>query len=1275
MNVSPTTPASPEKIAISALKAAVNTSNDCVIITDHDLRVLFMNVRAKKMLKPASEAIGSPISDVIYFSSDHDGDPHGHIRSLISDLQPYESPRPLLARTASGGLLTVDVSILPTPGEVVWRIQTVSTQEEIKRQIILQASLLDHVTDSVVACDVNATITYWNRAAERLYGWTAEEAIGKNVYDLIIPPENRELAREGFRRWLDDEPRMGESTELRKDGTRFTSFTRIAVVRNAQGERIGFVGLGRDLTSEKEASDNLNRTISLLQATLQSTEEGVLAVDNNGKITAWNERFIQMWDIPRDVILTGSDESALAIALEKLTDPDSFIEKVRYLYSRPEEESFDSISFTDGRIFERSSKPQRVGGIPIGRVWSFRDVTSLYSTQEKLRDQKSLYESLLNAQSDMGEGLAIASPGKVHYVNEAITSITGYSEEEIYALNNILDVIHPDDRQTHAERLALRMRGEAVLSHYESRIVHRSGRILDVEFAIKRREVPHQDQLVILMRDITQRKEIERSLIASESRFRTVVDNLGEAIVITDKQDRILYLNSTLEELSGYSAAECIGQNGPKLMTLPVEHQFNEQRLSRRLEGLREQYEMLLRRKDGSLRWCSVNAVPYYNSDGEITGTVAAITDIHGQKQRALELQRAEERFRYMTLATQDAVYDWSIETDMIWWNESFVKLFGHPLETDHITLERWASWIHPEDYERITKGLAIALKSGKQVWSDEYRFQRVDGSYAHVVDRGYILHDEHQQPYRIIGAMMDVTDRRRAEDELRMAAANTSALIENTTDAILSVDRELKLITFNTSFYEVFRLHNKQAPYPGMSLDNYFKQNESEYWDDIFRRALDGEHFSIERTRSTDEVGERIFEMSFNPIVENDSVVGIAIFDKDITERKRMELQLIAAKEAAEEMSRLKSSFLANMSHEIRTPMTAILGFASIIRENSESEDLNEYANTIERSGTRLLATINGILDLAKIESNKVDVNLQHLRTQIEIEKAVKFFRPLAMNKGLEIEGIISCDCTILADEQYLGQVLNNLVGNAIKFTPSGKVSIGSRLDAATNTCAIRIEDTGVGISPDFLPYIFDEFKQESGGYDRSFEGTGLGLTITKRLCEMMDAAISVESTLGKGSVFTVYFPIVNEHTECCTTDGVSAGAYSLDETLPRSLPSVLLVEDAQDTATMVDIFVKGMCQLEVAASAEEALEKAKERQFDLVLMDINLGRGASGLDVTKQLRARPHYTTTPIIALTAYAMKGDRETAIAAGCSDYISKPFSRMDLADKLKEYLPS
>ena len=1261
-----------QEVTQPLLLAALNVSKDCLFVTDRSYHILIANSAATKLLGLDIAAIaGTSLLDQCRLFREDLAEDHALPYHLLDEGLTYSAPGPISLRTTSGHTLSVELTVAPHDDLWIWAFRPLTVREEIKKQLVLQADLLDNISESVIAADLNANIVYWNRAAEKLYGWTAEEAVGRHVYELIIPVDQREAAFEGFKQWKDDLPRIGESLELRKDGSVFPSHTRLSVVKNSLGERIGFVGLSRDLAKEKEAQENLNYSLSLLHATLQSTIEGVLVVDSSGKITAWNEQFVRMWLIPPDVIASGSDEAALAVATQQLIDPEPFIAKVQQLYSEPEAESFDTIEFKDGRVFERSSKPQYVNSKPVGRVWSFRDVTSLYQTTAKLEDQKSLYESLLNIQSDMGEGLVIASSVKVYYVNEAVQEITGFSADELYAMNNILDTLHPDERKSLADRLARRMRGEGVPTHYETRLVHKSGRTIDIEIAVKRRSEPNQDQLVILLRDITSRKEIERSLRVSESRFRTVIDNLGEALVITDREDRIIYLNSKLEELSGYSASECLGKNGPELMTLPVEHEFNRERLQRRLSGKEDQYEVLLKGKSGSLRWCFVSAVPYYDIDGEIIGTVAAITDIHEQKQKALALQRAEERFRYVTLATRDAVYDWSLDTNSLWWNESFTTLFGHRIEAETTTLETWAALVHPEDHDRITRGLTAALAQGKQIWSDEYRFRRSDGTYAFVIDRGYIISDEHGHPYRMIGAMMDMTDRRRAEEELRMAAANTSALIENTSDAILSVDRELRLITFNSSYFNLFKAHNGHEPYPGMSLAYYFRSNESEYWDALFQRAFSGEHFTIERRRSTILLHERIFEMSFNPIFEGSEVVGVAIFDKDITERKHMEQQLIDAKERAEEMSRLKSSFLANMSHEIRTPMTAILGFASIIRENSESEDLHEYANTIERSGTRLLATINGILDLAKIEANKMELNLQALPAKAELEKAVKFFQPLARNKGLELVLNSSCDCTISADEQYLGQVLNNLIGNAIKFTSSGSVTVSASYSMTDGRCDISVTDTGVGISEEFLPYIFDEFKQESGGYDRSYEGSGLGLTISRRLCEMMNASIHAVSKLGSGTTFSVRFPIV-EQSSLPQSTPVEIELQQAQKTI-KHLPRVLLVEDANDTAKLVDLFVRGICDLEIADSAEAALTKTLNGNFDLVLMDINLGHGASGLDVTKALRSQSRYRSTPIIALTAYAMKGDRESAIAAGCSDYLSKPFSKDQLAEKLRAYL--
>ncbi|MFI5201209.1 MAG: PAS domain S-box protein [Candidatus Kapaibacterium sp.] len=423
--------------------------------------------------------------------------------------------------------------------------------------------------------------------------------------------------------------------------------------------------------------------------------------------------------------------------------------------------------------------------------------------------------------------------------------------------------------------------------------------------------------------------------------------------------------------------------------------------------------------------------------------------------------------------------------------------------------------------------------------------------------------------------------------------------------------------------------------------------------------------------------------------------VVGSA---QDITERRRMEVQLeqerfaaLRAKEQAEEMNRLKTSFLANISHEVRTPMTAILGFASVLAESIVDKEGSEYASMILSSGTRLLRTINGILDLARSEASPFKLRLSSFDVVAEAHRAVRMLDPLASPKGLALEFHSDVQrLDIVTDPGYLAQIITNLVGNALKFTSTGSVKVEVRKAEPIRSpnseqyshrtsdlprgefFVIMVEDSGIGISEDFLPHIFDEFKQESSGYGREFEGTGLGLTITNRIVQAMGGSIEVLSQRGHGSTFVVRLPYQS------VIESPKASPQPIEPVIPskpaalfgRQL-NILLVEDTIETAELVKYFLRGDATITWAKDGMTAIGLATENKFDLVLMDINLGDGLSGLDVTRYLRTKKEHEQLPIVALTAYAMEEeDSRKAIEAGCTGYLSKPFQRAQLYDVVR-----
>ncbi len=391
--------------------------------------------------------------------------------------------------------------------------------------------------------------------------------------------------------------------------------------------------------------------------------------------------------------------------------------------------------------------------------------------------------------------------------------------------------------------------------------------------------------------------------------------------------------------------------------------------------------------------------------------------------------------------------------------------------------------------------------------------------------------------------------------------------------------------------------------------------------------------------------------------------------------ESKRREEELREAKEKAVESSRIKSTLLANISHEFRTPMNGILGFAELLKMELESPEHQQMADVILSSGRRLLDTLETILTLSIVESDRARVQPQLSDLAKEALLVVETLRVDAEAKGLavDVERLLPVHATV--DRTLFTNIIRQLMLNAIKFTLTGGITVESALgDGPGGAMAvIKVRDTGIGISEEHHEMIFKEFRQVSEGYGRSYEGIGLGLTLCRKMTEMMGGHISFESAQGTGSTFMVAFPAVIESRE--EEEGEAEAAPPQDERPkePHDLPAVLAVEDNEVNRDLINIYLRSCCRVQLVPDAETALVLAAREHFDVVLMDINLGPGMDGLTAAKLLRTTPGHADTPIVALTGYAAASDREQMLAGGCSHYLAKPFDRRTLLALLQDIL--
>lgn len=388
----------------------------------------------------------------------------------------------------------------------------------------------------------------------------------------------------------------------------------------------------------------------------------------------------------------------------------------------------------------------------------------------------------------------------------------------------------------------------------------------------------------------------------------------------------------------------------------------------------------------------------------------------------------------------------------------------------------------------------------------------------------------------------------------------------------------------------------------------------------------------------------------------------------RDITLQEKLMTELVEAKEKAEVMNEIKSNFLANMSHELRTPLHGILGFAQILSEEINDEEFQKMANVIYKSGNRLLETLNLLLSFSKAETSKIETIYSEIKIKNLFEESTELFRPLAESKGLAVSLELTDNCDeIYTDERLLRDILNNLLNNAIKFTEKGGIFLTGSSDDSKNLTII-VRDTGIGIPSNKYEQIFQEFRQESEGLSRNFEGTGLGLTLTKRYVEILGGTISLESEVGIGSIFTIIIPNNPKEDNLITNDFSESKINIISA--PTTRKRLLLVENDKVSAMLVNTFVKKEFDLDIVIDGKDALKKVSENEYDAILMDINLGEGITGLDTTQRIKRLKFYKETPIIAVTAFAMEKDKEEFLKYGCTHYLAKPFEKQDLINMLK-----
>ena len=521
-----------------------------------------------------------------------------------------------------------------------------------------------------------------------------------------------------------------------------------------------------------------------------------------------------------------------------------------------------------------------------------------------------------------------------------------------------------------------------------------------------------------------------------------------------------------------------------------------------------------------------------------------------------------------------------------------------------------------------------------------------------------------------ILCSLIQTDKRRKAEQALNQSEIKYRKIVDNSVVGIYHSNLVGQIVFVNQAMINIFEFSSIEEALQS-SIENLYRSVSDR---EIFLTALSRDKVLRNYEMALISKLGNLRIVLINAFLEQDMILGMVM---DITDRKHDEEDVKSARLKAEESDRLKTSLMANMSHEFRTPMNAILGFSDLISTESNDPDIVFFARKIHTSGKRLMATLKAILDLADLEATKSKIKISDIDAEDLISGIIQPFFAAANDKGLYLITEFNQGSFVRADENLLLIILQNIIDNAVKFTNQGGVTIETDLITVNGIkwSLLRVKDTGIGIPDEKFEFIFHEFRQLSEGHNRSYEGKGLGLTLARKMIELIDGKITVESELGLGSIFTVWLPaslkvdITRSIAKQSPKEELPVRTFKLQP--PEELPLILVVEDNDDNAEIVKLYLKGQFKTERAPNATSALKMVKEMQFSGILMDINLGAGLDGLKATQDIRKLTQYMHIPIIAITGYTMSGDREKLLQGGCSHYLGKPFSQQALRDLMTE----
>ncbi|WP_184550000.1 PAS domain S-box protein [Mucilaginibacter sp. FT3.2] len=843
---------------------------------------------------------------------------------------------------------------------------------------------------------------------------------------------------------------------------------------------------------------------------------------------------------------------------------------------------------------------------------------------------------------------------KIEQVNKCVKSIFGLSPEEVIG-QPIWNFFSEEERVNSLKKLKESLGNRQRKVNIETVVLNPLENIKWISWSVTFKN----DKWFASGRDISYQKYISQEL----EQLSLVASKVSNGVVISNAADEVVWVNDAFEHITGFSLAEVGNKYLGTTLNGTVVDAATEEKLIKSIKN-KESYEveLLITPKAGGLLWISVINSVIRNREGEVEKFIRVIIDISARKKVEQDL----EILSFAARKSPGGIFIRDIEGRFIWMNHALEDIIGYSFA--ELEGKALGTSLLGEDSDMSVFEAAVKAVKENRPYEVEIKVYKKDGTPIWIFLSNSPLFNEVGKVDRQIGVMVDITERKKNEAEVNLL----SLVASKATSGIVINNSEGQVEWVNKAFEKItgYTLGEVSGNHLGDVLQGALTDVA------IIQRARE-----LSRNKQSFEVDLLIYRKDGQPLWI--SVINSVILDAkgkvdkyveviiDITEKKKAEIQLIAAKEEALQLSRAKDMFISVMSHEIRTPLNAVIGMSHLLLDDDPLESQKENLGILKFSAENLLTLINDVLDFAKMETGNVELEKVRVDLRDTIQSINSSLQYKAAEKNIYLSKSIdeAVPSVILGDRTRLSQIILNLVSNAVKFTETGGVNIDLKVIQETDKdvrIRFSITDTGIGIAPDKINVIFEQFKQAEADITRKYGGTGLGLAISKRLIELHDSRINVDSVLEQGSTF--WFTITFDKAD----NQLNSNNNNVEEGLKIN---VLVVDDNQINRLLINkILKKWGADADFAENGLEAVNKVvANKNYNVVLMDIHMPE-MGGLEATQIIRSNPdpYFQQLPIIALTASMLSNQMGEIGSAGMNDYILKPFDPKVLYEKLSRY---